>query len=73
MKTNRFEVVYFGDKTEIVNGQEVDKLIDELESFERDGVSQIQLVDENNEMIEIIWTEEEGLLISYGKLYELIN
>ena len=73
MKTNRFEVVYFGDKTEIVNGQEVDKLIDELESFERDGISQIQLVDENNEMIEIIWTEEEGLLISYGKLYELIN
>lgn len=73
MKTNRFEVVYFGDKTEIVNGQEVDKLIDELESFERDGVSQIQLVDENNEMIEIIWTEEEGLLISYEKLYELIN
>jgi hypothetical protein len=73
MKTNRFEVVYFGDKTEIVNGQEVDKLIDELESFERDGISQIQLVDENNEMIEIIWTEEEGLLISYGKLYEIIN
>lgn len=73
MKTNRFEVVYFGDKTEIVNGQEVDKLIDELESFERDGISQIQLVDENNEMIKIIWTEEEGLLISYGKLYELIN
>lgn len=73
MKTNRFEVVYFKDKTEIVNGQEVDKLIDELESFERDGISQIQLVDENNEMIEIIWTEEEGLLISYGKLYELIN
>ncbi len=73
MKTNRFEVVYFGDKTEIVNGQEVDKLIDELESFERDGISQVQLVDENNEMIEIIWTEEEGLLISYGKLYELIN
>lgn len=73
MKTNRFEVVYFGDKTEVVNGQEVDKLIDELESFERDGISQIQLVDENNEMIEIIWTEEEGLLISYGKLYELIN
>ena len=73
MKTNRFEVVYFGDKTEIVNGQEVDKLIDELEAFERDGISQIQLVDENNEMIEIIWTEEEGLLISYGKLYELIN
>lgn len=73
MKTNRFEIVYFGDKTEIVNGQEVDKLIDELESFERDGISQIQLVDENNEMIEIIWTEEEGLLISYGKLYELIN
>lgn len=73
MKTNRFEIVYFGDKTEIVNGQEVDKLIDELESFEKDGISQIQLVDENNEMIEIIWTEEEGLLISYGKLYELIN
>lgn len=73
MKTSRFEVVYFGDKTEIVNGQEVDKLIDELEAFERDGISQIQLVDENNEMIEIIWTEEEGLLISYGKLYELIN
>lgn len=73
MKTNRFEIVYFGDKTEIVDGQEVDKLIDELESFERDGISQIQLVDENNEMIEIIWTEEEGLLISYGKLYELIN
>jgi hypothetical protein len=48
----------------------MENLVYELESFERDDVSQIHEYDETNpdEVGKTIWTEEEGLFISYGEL-----
>jgi hypothetical protein len=46
----------------------MEDLVYELESFERTDVSQIHELEEDGSLGETIWTEEEGLFISYGKL-----
>ena len=59
----KYEVLYTNRKVEIMDFNTVDKLIDELEMFERFDVSQIHELEENGELGETIWTEEEGLFV----------
>jgi hypothetical protein len=70
MKNKKYEILYTNGKVEIVDHDTMEDLVYELESFERDDVSQIHEYDENNpdEVGETIWTEEEGLFVSYGEL-----
>ena len=66
----KYEISYKNGKIEVVDFNTMEDLVYELESFERDDVSQIHEYDENNpdEVGETIWTEEEGLFVSYGEL-----
>jgi hypothetical protein len=59
----QYEVLYSNKKVEIVDFETVDKLIDELEMFERFDVSQIHELGENGDLGDTIWTEEEGLFV----------
>ena len=56
------EVLFNDRHTEIVDFETVDKMIDELELFERDDVSQIHLLKDDGDF-DTIWTEEEGLFV----------
>lgn len=66
----KYEVLFTDRHTEIVDHETMENLVYELESFERTDVSQIHEYDESNpdEVGETIWTEEEGLFVSYGEL-----
>lgn len=64
----QYEILYSDRHTEIVNHKTMEDLVYELESFERDDVSQIHELNDDGSLGETIWTEEEGLFISYGKL-----
>ena len=66
----KYEILYTNSKVEIVDQETMENLVYELESFERDDVSQIHEYDEKNtdEVGKTIWTEEEGLFVSYGEL-----
>ena len=66
----KYEILYTNDKVEIVDQETMKNLVYELESFERDSVSQIHEYDEKNtdEVGKTIWTGEEGLFVSYGEL-----
>jgi hypothetical protein len=64
----QYEILYSDRHTEVVNHKTMEDLVYELESFERDDVSQIHELKEDGSLGETIWTEEEGLFISYGKL-----
>ena len=66
----KYEILYTNDKVEIVDQDTIKNLVYELESFERDDVSQIHEYDEKNpdKVGNTIWTEEEGLFVSYGEL-----
>ena len=66
----KYEIIYTNDKVEIVDQDTIENLVHELESFERDDVSQIHEYDEKNQdkVGKTIWTEEEGLFVSYGEL-----
>ena len=57
-----YEVLFNDRHTEIVDYETVDKMIDELELFERDDISQIHLLKDDGDF-ETVWTEEEGLLM----------
>ena len=59
------EILYTDGKVEIVDQETMEKLVYELESFERDDVSQIHEYDEKNpgKVGKTIWTEEEGLFV----------
>ena len=59
----KYEVLYTNRKVEIVDFDTVDKLIDELEMFERFDVSQIHELEDNGDIGKTIWTEEEGLFV----------
>jgi hypothetical protein len=67
----KYEILFNDRHTEIVDHETMVNLVYELESFDRMDVSQIHEYDESNpdEIGETIWTEEEGLFISYGKLH----
>lgn len=69
----KFKVQYLNKTTETMNGQQVDKLIDQLEMFERYDVNQIYLVNDKDEFVDMIWTEEEGLRVSYNRLIKLTS
>ena len=58
----KYEVIYTNRKVEIVDEETVDKMIDELEMFERTDVSQIHLLKDDGDF-DTIWTEEEGLFV----------
>lgn len=66
----KYEILFNDRHTEIVDHETMENLVYELESFERDDVSQIHEYDESNpdEVGKTIWTEEEGLFVSYGEL-----
>lgn len=66
----KYEILYTDGKVEIVDQETMENLVYELESFERDDVSQIHEYDEKHtdEVGKTIWTEEEGLFVSYGEL-----
>lgn len=59
-----FEILYNDKHTEIMNYDETSKLVDELESFERDDVDMIHRIYKSGKLGRTIWTEEEGLLVS---------
>lgn len=64
----KYEILYTDGHTEVVDHETMENLVYELESFERDDVSQIHSVTETGEIDKTIWTEEEGLFIDYGEL-----
>lgn len=66
----KYEILFNDRHTEIVDHETMENLVYELESFERDDVSQIHEYNESNpnEVGKTIWTEEEGLFVSYGEL-----
>lgn len=68
----KYEVLFTDRHTEIIDEQELENLIYELESFERDDVSQIHEYNENNpdELGKTIWTEEEGLFVDGKSPYD---
>ena len=58
-----FEILYSDKHTEIMNYDETSKLVDELESFERDDVDMIHRIYKSGKLGRTIWTEEEGLFV----------
>lgn len=58
-----FEILYNDKHTEIMNYDDTSKLVDELESFERDDVDMIYRIYKSGKLGRTIWTEEEGLLV----------
>jgi hypothetical protein len=58
----KYEILYHDRRTEIVDHDTVDNIINELELFERDDVSQIHLLKDDGDF-DTIWTEEEGLFV----------
>ena len=61
----KYEILYTNGKVEIVDQETMENLVYELESFERDDVSQIHVYNEKNtgKVGKTIWTEEEGLFV----------
>ena len=63
----KYKVIYLDRKIEMLNLDKAEDLIYDLETFERDDISMILAVSANGKE-ETIWTEEEGLFVSIGKL-----
>lgn len=63
----KYEILFNDRHTEIVDHETMENLVYELESFERDDVSQIHEYNESNpdKVGKTIWTEEEGLFVDY--------
>jgi hypothetical protein len=59
----KYEVLYTNRKVEVVDFDTVDKLIDELEMYDRWDVSQIHELEDSGDIGRTIWTEEEGLFV----------
>ena len=62
----KYEILYTNGKVEIVDHNTMENLVYDLESFERDDVSQIHVYNEKNpsKVGKTIWTEEEGLFVN---------
>ena len=60
----QYEILFMDKHTEVVDETTIDKMIDELEMFERDDVNQIHELEEDGSLGRTIWTEEEGLFVS---------
>lgn len=63
----KYEILFTDRHTEIVDHETMENFVYELESFERDDVKRINLLKDDGDF-ETIWTEEEGLFVSYGEL-----
>lgn len=59
----KYEILYFGGKTDIVDQKTMEEMVDQLEMFERTDVSQIHRIYKSGELGKTIWTEEEGLFV----------
>lgn len=59
----KYEILYFGGRTEIVDKETMEQMVDELEMFERTDVCQIHRIYKSGKLGKTIWTEEEGLLV----------
>ncbi len=64
----KYEVLFHDKHTEVVDHTTMEDLVYDLEMFERTDVSQIHGLNEDGTLGDTIWTEEEGLFISYGEL-----
>ena len=62
----KYEILYTNGNVEIVDHDTMENLVYDLESFERDDVSQIHVYNEKNpsKVGKTIWTEEEGLFVN---------
>ena len=58
----KYKIIYSDRHTEIVDEDTMNQLVDELESFTRDDISQIRRISSTGKLGNAIWTEEEGLL-----------
>lgn len=58
-----YEILFFDTHTEIMNYEQTSELVDKLEMFDRDDVSQIHLIKKSGQLGKTIWTEEEGLFV----------
>jgi hypothetical protein len=59
---SKYKIIYSDRHTEIVDEDTMNQLVDELESFTRDDISQIRRISSTGKLGNAIWTEEEGLL-----------
>ena len=64
----QYEILYSDRHTEVVDHDTMEQMVYDLEMFERSDVSQIHELNDDGSLGETIWTEEEGLFISYGEL-----
>jgi hypothetical protein len=58
-----YEILFRNRNVEVMNYEQTSDLVDKLEMFERDDVSQIHLIKKSGELGKTIWTEEEGLFV----------
>ncbi len=59
----QYEILFTDRHVEVVDRDTMEKIVEELELFERWDVSQIHELEDNGELGETIWTEEEGLFV----------
>ena len=59
----KYEILYFGGKTEIVDQETMEEIVEELECYGRSDVSQIHRIYKSGKLGKTIWTEEEGLFV----------
>lgn len=59
----KYEILYFGGKTDIVDRKTMEEIVDQLEMFERWDVSQIHRIYKSGKLGKTIWTEEEGIIL----------
>lgn len=59
----KYDVLFTDGHVEVVDFDTVDRLIDELEMFERWDVRQIHFLNPDGSLGDTIWTEEEGLFV----------
>lgn len=59
----KYEILYSDRHTEIVDKETMERMVDELELFERTDVSQIHRIYKSGMLGKTIWTEEEGILL----------
>jgi hypothetical protein len=59
----KYEILYFDRHTEIVDKETMERMVNELELFERTDVSQIHRIYKSGKLGKTIWTEEEGIIL----------
>ena len=67
----QFEILYNDGEVEVMDSIKMVSLVEELENFDRMDVSQIHELQDDGEIGDTIWTEEEGLFVSWNYLFDL--